>query len=66
MSNWLPQVATLESGRERMELRSSRYALTGCFKIPEGRTLIRVGSQAHSPAPTQNSEGWSCAREDGV
>jgi hypothetical protein len=55
MSNWLPQVAALESRCEMMELWSSRVALTDCFKIPEGRMLIRIGSQAHSPAPTQNS-----------
>jgi hypothetical protein len=26
-----------------------------------GQMLNRVGSQAHSPAPTQNSEWWSSA-----
>jgi hypothetical protein len=56
MSNWLPQVAALESGCEMMELWSSRVALTDCFKIPEGRMLIRLGSNAQSRFPIRDSD----------
>jgi hypothetical protein len=45
-------------GSDAPRVGSQGVKCSFAFSFAWGQTLNRVGSQAHSPAPTQNSEGW--------